>query len=371
MSKRDYYEVLGVPKNAPEQDIKKAYRRIAMKNHPDRNPDNKDADHLFKEATEAYEVLSDKEKKMAYDQYGHSAPGAGGGHDPNGNFSDIFGDVFGDIFGGARNQGRSGPMRGSDLQYNLDMTLEDAIKGKTVKITIPTLCSCKECDGSGSKKGSSPTTCATCAGHGQVRMNQGFISVQQTCPTCKGRGTVINDPCNFCRGQGRIEENKTLSVKVPSGVDTGDRIRLSGEGEAGPEGGPSGDLYVQMNVKKHKLFQRDGRNLHCELPISIISAILGDELEVPTLNGPVKLKVPEETQTGTTFRLKGKGVKTVRNAGVGDLYCTVVLETPVKLSSKQKTILRDLKKSMGLKKNSPKRDSWFKGVKNFFDGFTP
>jgi molecular chaperone DnaJ len=371
MSKRDYYEVLGVPKNAPVQDIKKAYRRIAMKNHPDRNPDNKDADHLFKEATEAYEVLSDNEKKMAYDQYGHSAPGVGGGHDPNGNFSDIFGDVFGDIFGGARNQGRPGPMRGSDLQYNLDMTLEDAIKGKTVKITIPTLCSCKECDGSGSKKGSSPTTCGTCAGHGQVRMSQGFISVQQACPKCHGRGSIISDPCSACRGQGRTEENKTLSVKVPLGVDTGDRIRLSGEGEAGPEGGPSGDLYVQMNVKKHKLFQRDGRNLHCELPISIISAILGDELEVPTLNGPVKLKVPEETQTGTTFRLKGKGVKTVRSAGVGDLYCTVVLETPVKLSSKQKTILRDLQNSMGLEKNSPKRDSWFKGVKKFFDGFTP
>jgi molecular chaperone DnaJ len=262
-------------------------------------------------------------------------------------------------------------MRGSDLQYNLDMTLEDAIKGKTVKITIPTLCPCKECDGSGSKKGSTPTTCGTCGGHGQVRMSQGFISVQQACPKCHGRGSTISNPCGVCRGQGRTEENKTLSVKVPPGVDTGDRIRLSGEGEAGPEGGPSGDLYVQMNVQKHKLFQRDGRNLHCELPISIINAILGDELEVPTLNGPVKLKVPEETQTGTTFRLKGKGVKTVRSAGVGDLYCTVVLETPVKLSSEQKTILRDLQNTMGLEKNSPKRDSWFKGVKKFFDGFAP
>jgi molecular chaperone DnaJ len=250
------------------------------------------------------------------------------------------------------------------------MSLEDAIKGKTVKIKIPTLVSCKHCNGSGSKKGSSPTTCPTCGGHGQVRMNQGFISVQQTCPTCHGRGTIISDPCNFCRGTGRTEENKTLSVKVPPGVDTGDRIRLSGEGEAGPEGGPPGDLYVQMNVQKHKLFQRDGRNLHCELPISIISAILGDELEVPTLNGPVKLKVPEETQTGTTFRLKGKGVETVRSKGVGDLFCTVVLETPVNLSNKQKDILRNLQGSMGLEKNSPKRNSWFKGVKKFFDGFT-
>jgi len=369
MSKRDYYEVLGVAKNAPEQDIKKAYRRIAMKNHPDRNPDNKDADHLFKEATEAYEVLSNNEKKTAYDQYGHAAPGSAGGYDANGNFSDIFGDVFGDIFGGSRGQGRAGPVRGSDLQYNLDMTLEDAIKGKTVKIKIPRLCACKQCDGSGSNRGSKPSTCSTCGGHGQVRMSQGFISVQQACPKCHGRGSVISDPCIVCRGQGRIEESKTLSVKVPPGVDTGDRIRLSGEGESGPEGGPSGDLYVQMSVRKHQLFQRDGRNLHCELPLSFISAILGDELEVPTLNGPVKLKVPEETQTGTTFRLKGKGVKTVRSAGVGDLFCTVILETPVKLSSQHKETLRNLQDSMSESKHSPKTESWFKGVKKFFDGF--
>jgi|TARA_B110000503_G_scaffold133682_1_gene211600 molecular chaperone DnaJ len=370
MSKRDYYEVLGVSRDTPEQDIKKAYRRIAMKNHPDRNPDNKDADHVFKEASEAYEVLSNPEKKSSYDQYGHAAAGSAGGYGGNENFSDIFGDVFGDIFGGSRGRQRAGPMRGSDLQYNLDMVLEDAIKGKTVKIKIPALCACKQCNGSGGKKGSSPSTCSTCAGHGQVRMSQGFISVQQACPKCHGRGKVISDPCLGCRGQGRVEESKTLSVKVPPGVDTGDRIRLSGEGEAGPEGGPSGDLYVQMNVRKHNLFQRDGRDLYCELPISVIDAILGHEIEVPTLGGPVKLKVPQETQTSTTFRLKGKGVTTVRSSGVGDLFCTVILETPVNLDSKQKTLLRKLQESLNGGQHSPKKASWFKGVKKFFDGFT-
>jgi len=370
MSKRDYYETLGVSRGAPEQDIKKAYRRIAMKNHPDRNPDNKDADHLFKEATEAYEVLSDQEKKASYDQYGHAGVGSGGGHDANGNFTDIFGDVFGDIFGGSRGQRRGGPARGSDLQYNLDMVLEDAIEGKTVQIKIPRLCPCKLCNGTGGKKGASPTTCSTCAGHGQVRMSQGFISVQQACPKCHGRGKIVSDPCPGCRGDGRTQETKTLSVKVPPGVDTGDRIRLSGEGEAGPEGGPSGDLYVQMNVRKHALFERDGRNLYCELPVGVINAILGDEIEVPTLSGPVKLKIPQETQTGTTFRLKGKGVITVRSAGVGDLFCTVTLETPVKLDNQQKKLLRELQQSLVRGKHSPKTDSWFKGVKKFFDGFT-
>ncbi len=378
MSKRDYYEILGVNKGAAEADIKKAYRRIAMKNHPDRNPDNKEAEDIFKEATEAYEVLSNKEKKAAYDQYGHAGVdpnggfggGPGGGHD---NFSDIFGDVFGDIFGGSgggRGRGRGGPMRGSDLQYNLELSLEDAVRGKTVQIKVPTLCACDECNGSGAKKGSKPATCATCGGHGQVRMSQGFISVQQTCPKCHGRGQVVSDPCGSCHGRGRIKETKTLSVKVPPGVDTGDRIRLGGEGEAGPEGGPAGDLYVQVNVREHSLFQRDGRNLYCEVPISIVDAALGGELEVPTLNGRVKLKVPPETQTGRLFRLKGKGVTSVRGGGPGDLLCRVVLETPVNLNNDQKELIRQLQDSLEGGKHSPKKTSWFEGVKKFFDGFT-
>lgn len=376
MSKRDYYEILGVNKGAAEADIKKAYRRIAMKNHPDRNPDNEKAEEIFKEATEAYEVLSNKEKKAAYDQYGHAGVdpnsgfgGPGGGAD---NFSDIFGDVFGDIFGGGRggSRGRRGPVRGSDLQYNLELSLEDAVKGKTVQIKVPTLIACETCDGSGAKKGSKPETCATCGGHGQVRMSQGFISVQQTCPKCHGRGQVISDPCGSCHGQGRIKETKTLSVKVPPGVDTGDRIRLGGEGEAGPEGGPAGDLYVQVNVREHSLFQRDGRNLYCEVPISIVDAALGGELEVPTLNGRVKLKVPAETQTGRLFRLKGKGVSSVRGGGPGDLLCRVVLETPVNLNCDQKELIRQLQDSLEGGKHSPKKTSWFEGVKKFFDGFT-
>tara|TARA_R110001592_G_scaffold321037_1_gene599280 strand:+ start:21171 stop:22307 length:1137 start_codon:yes stop_codon:yes gene_type:complete len=377
MSKRDYYEILGVDKGASEAEVKKAYRRIAMKNHPDRNPDNKGAEDIFKEASEAYEVLSSKEKKAAYDQYGHAGVdsnggfGGGGPGGDYGNFSDIFGDVFGDIFGGGgRGRGRAGPMRGSDLQYNLELDLEDAVKGKTIKIKVPTLCACEQCGGSGAKKGSSPSTCGTCGGHGQVRMSQGFISVQQTCPKCHGRGQVISDPCLGCHGQGRIKESKTLSVKVPPGVDTGDRIRLGGEGEAGAEGGPAGDLYVQMNVREHALFQRDGRNLYCEVPISIVDATLGGEMEVPTLNGRVKLKVPPETQTGRLFRLKGKGVTGVRGGGPGDLLCRVTLETPVNLNNEQKELIRQLQDSLDSGKHSPKKASWFEGVKKFFDGFT-
>tara|TARA_R110002124_G_scaffold130098_4_gene291932 strand:- start:661 stop:1791 length:1131 start_codon:yes stop_codon:yes gene_type:complete len=375
MAKRDYYEILGVAKNASADEVKKAYRRIAMKNHPDRNPDNKAAEDVFKEATEAYEVLSDKEKKAAYDQYGHAGvdPNAGfsgGQGGPGfGGFSDIFGDVFGDIFGGG-GRGRGGPMRGSDLRYDMQLDLEDAVKGKTVQIRVPTLVNCKTCDGSGAKKGSTPTTCGTCGGHGQVRMSQGFIAVQQTCPTCRGRGQVISDPCGVCHGQGRVQESKTLSVKVPAGVDTGDRIRLAGEGEAGPEGGPPGDLYVQIHVREHSLFKREGRNLYCEVPISIVDAILGGEIEVPTLDGRVKLKIPPETQTDRVFRLRGKGVASVRGGGPGDLLCRVVLETPVNLNAEQKELLRQLQESLEKGKHSPKRASWFEGVKKFFDGFT-
>jgi len=373
MSKRDYYEILGVARDSSEKDIKKAYRRVAMKFHPDRNPDDKDSEEKFKEASEAYEILSDSQKRAAYDQYGHDAvsgnAGAGGFGGGNGNFSDIFGDVFGDIFGGGGGGGRSrGPARGSDLRYNLDIDLEEAVKGTDVKIRVPTLVSCEPCNGSGAKKGSSPVTCTTCGGVGQVRMQQGFFSVQQTCPNCRGKGKMISDPCNSCHGQGLKEETKTLSVKVPPGVDTGDRIRLSGEGEAGPDGGPSGDLFVQINVRAHSIFERDGKNLYCEVPISIIDASLGGELEVPTLDGRVKLKIPEETQTGKLFRLRGKGVAPVRGGSTGDLLCRVVLETPANLTKKQKELLKQLQESFEQEGNqSPKKSSWFEGVKNFFD----
>ncbi len=374
MSKRDYYEVLGVDKNANEADIKKAYRRVAMKYHPDRNPDDPQADAKFKEASEAYEILATQEKRAAYDQFGHAgvdpSMGGGAGGFGGGSFSDIFGDVFGDIFGGGGNRG--GPQRGSDLRYTLDISLEDAVKGTTVEIRVPSLSSCDLCGGSGAKKGSQPTTCATCGGAGQVRMQQGFFQVQQTCPNCRGRGKTISNPCPTCRGQGRVEKNKTLSVKVPPGVDTGDRIRLSGEGEAGPEGGPAGDLFVQMSVKDHPLFERDGKHLYCEVPISFADAALGGELEVPTLDGRVKLKIPPETQTGKLFRLRGKGVKPVRGGGTGDLLCRSVVETPINLTKRQREILEELKISLGEggKKQSPRQTNWFEGVKRFFDDMT-
>lgn len=373
MSKRDYYEVLGVERDASEKDIKKAYRRVAMKYHPDRNPDDKEAEDKFKEASEAYEVLCDSQKRAAYDQFGHDAVsgngGAGGFGGGGASFSDIFGDVFGDIFGQSGGGGRRGPMRGADLRYNLDIDLEQAVKGTEVKIRVPTLVTCDTCDGSGAKKGSSPVTCTTCGGVGQVRMQQGFFSVQQTCPNCRGKGKMISDPCGSCHGQGRVEEVKTLSVKVPPGVDTGDRIRLSGEGEAGPEGGPAGDLFVQINVREHKIFERDGKHLYCEVPISFIDAALGGELEVPTLEGRVKLKIPEETQTGKLFRLRGKGVTPVRGGSTGDLLCRVVVETPVNLTKRQKELMKELQKSFDDEGNqqSPRKSSWFEGVKNFFD----
>jgi molecular chaperone DnaJ len=369
MSKRDYYDVLGVERGADEKDIKKAYRRMAMKYHPDRNPDDKDADTKFKELSEAYEVLADSQKRAAYDQFGHagvdgqSGGGQAGGH---GSFSDIFGDVFGDIFGGGGGRGRSSVQRGSDLKYNMEMSLEDAVRGTEKTISVPTLVGCEVCDGSGAKKGTRPTTCTTCGGIGQVRMQQGFFAVQQTCPTCSGSGNMISDPCNSCYGRGVKEETKTLNVKIPAGVDTGDRIRLSGKGEAGRNGGPAGDLYVEVHVKSHAIFERDGANLHCEVPISFAEAALGGELEVPTLEGRVKLKVPAETQTGRLFRLRGKGVTPVRGGGIGDLLCRVVVETPVHLTQKQKDLFKELQEGMG-NKHSPRSKGWFDGVKKFFE----
>ncbi len=372
MSKRDYYEVLGVAQNADEKEIKKAYRRIAMKFHPDRNSDDPKADDKFKEATEAYEVLTNAEKRAAYDRFGHAGVdgSAGAGGFSGGGFSDIFGDVFGDIFGGGGGgRSRAGPQRGSDLRYTLDISLEDAVFGKTVEIKVPTLQSCNVCDGSGAKPGTSVKTCSTCGGAGQVRMQQGFFQVQQTCPSCRGQGKVVSDPCTSCRGQGRVERSKILSVKVPPGVDTGDRIRLSGEGEAGPNGGPNGDLFVEMSVRKHAIFERDGKDLHCDAPITFSDAALGGELEVPTLEGRVKLKIPEGTQTGKLFRLRGKGVKPVRGGSVGDLLCRVVVETPVQLTKQQKELLQQFQESLteGGTKQSPKQTSWFEGVKSFFD----
>ena len=374
MSKRDYYEVLGVQRNATEAEIKKAFKKLAMKFHPDRNPDNKEAEDKFKEAKEAYDVLSDAQKRAAYDQFGHDGvAGMGGGYGAGGfggggaSFSDIFGDVFGDIFGGARGGGQRA-YRGADLRYNLELSLEEAVAGTTVKIRVPTLVACEECGGSGAKKGTSPTTCPTCHGQGQVRMQQGFFSLQQACPRCHGSGKIISDPCGSCHGEGRVQKQKTLSVKVPAGVDTGDRIRLSGEGEAGESGGPAGDLYVQISVREHAIFKRDGNDLYCEVPISFSTAALGGELDVPTLDGRVKLKVPAESQSGKLFRLRGKGVKSVRGAQVGDLLCKIMVETPVNLTSKQKELLREFDESMkGNGKHSPKHHSWLDGVKKFFE----
>lgn len=377
MAKRDYYEVLGVEKGATDSEIKKAFRRIAMKYHPDRNPDGKDAEEKFKEAQEAYEILGDEEKKSAYDRFGHAGVDGNGGGGFGGaggaGFSDVFGDVFGDIFGGGGGggRGRGGPARGSDLRYDLQLDLEDAVKGKTVQIDVPTMSHCDTCDGSGARKGSSPVTCDTCGGAGQVRMSQGFFSVQQACPKCRGRGQTISDPCGDCHGQGVKEERKTLSVKIPAGVDTGDRIRLAGKGEAGPQGGPTGDLYVQMHVRDHSIFVRDDANLHCEVPISFAQAALGGEIEVPTLSGKVKLKVPAETQSGKLFRLRGKGVAPVRGGATGDLLCRVVLETPINLNSEQRELLEQFEKSLaGNSKHSPRTNNWFDGVKKFFDNLT-
>jgi len=374
-AKKDYYEVLGVNKDASNEEIKKSYRKLAMKFHPDRNPDNPNAEEHFKEAKEAYEMLSDDQKRAAYDQYGHagvdpSMGGAGNGFGGAG-FGDAFGDIFGDIFGGGARGQRNNVYRGADLRYNMEISLEDAAKGTETKIRIPVQAACETCKGSGAKAGKSPVTCTTCNGHGQVRMQQGFFSVQQTCPKCHGGGKTIKDEdkCGTCHGAGRIKQNKTLSVKIPAGVDEGDRIRLSGEGEAGVNGGPTGDLYVVVHLKPHEIFQRDGGNLHCEMPISFAAAALGGEIEVPTLGGSAKMKIPAETQTGGVFRLKGKGIKPLRQSDHGDLMVHVVVETPVKLTEKQKTLLREFEISTQADsgKHSPRNKSWMDKVKGFFE----
>jgi molecular chaperone DnaJ len=376
MAKRDFYETLGVAKNSSEEEIKKAYRKLAMKYHPDRNPDNKESEEKFKEVKEAYEMLTNPEKREAYDRYGHAGVdpnmGGGGGFGAGaGGFADSFGDIFGDIFGGGGRSRNAGPQvyRGADLRYNLEITLEQAAHGFDTTIRVPSWDKCDTCHGSGAKPGTAPSTCTTCAGHGQVRMQQGFFSIQQTCPKCHGSGKVITDPCAPCGGAGRIKRNKTLEVKIPVGIDNGMRIRSSGNGEPGTNGGPAGDLYVEIHIKPHAVFQREGDDLHCEMPISFTKAALGGEIEVPTLSGKVSFTIPEGTQSGKTFRLKGKGIKGVRSGYAGDLFCHVAIETPVKLTEKQKDLLRDFEKSTteGGAKHSPQSKTWKDKVKDFFE----
>lgn len=367
-AQRDYYDVLGVSKNASDADIKKAFRRLAMKYHPDRNPDDKKAEEKFKEAKEAHDILSDQQKRAAYDQFGHAGVStSAGGPDAQGfsGFGDIFDSVFGDVFGA---QGRGG-QHGANLRYDLELNLEEAIAGSTIKIRVPRLVSCNECSGSGARPGSSPVQCPSCNGAGQIRMQQGFFSVQQTCPKCRGKGNTINDPCRACHGQGRVRDSRTISVKVPPGVDTGDRIRLAGEGEAGEFGAPAGDLYVHVIVREHEIFTRDGADLYCEVPISFTSAALGRDIEIPTLDGKVKLRVPPETQSGRLFRLRGRGVRPVRSSARGDLLCRVAVETPVNLSRKQKDLLESFEASMADNDTRfrPRASKWFDSVKNFFN----
>lgn len=379
MAKRDYYEVLGVGKNASDDEIKKAYRKLAMKYHPDRNPDNPSAEEKFKEAKEAYEILSDSQKRAAYDQYGHAGvdPQAGmgggfGGGAGMGGFADAFGGIFDEIFGGrgggGGGGGRSNIYRGADLRYNLEITLEQAAKGTETKIRIPTMEVCEPCKGSGAKAGTQPKTCPTCNGSGQVRLQQGFFSIQQTCHKCHGTGRFVADPCKSCGGAGRTKQHKTLSVKIPAGVDTGDRIRLAGEGEHGVNGGPPGDLYVQIHLKQHPVFQRDHNDLHCEMPISFTTAALGGEIEIPTLDGAAAIKIPPETQSGRVFRLRGKGIKGVRSNTHGDLMCHVIVETPVNLTDRQKELLRELEESSkdSDHKHNPRAKSWMDKVREFF-----
>ena len=374
MAKRDYYDVLDVDRGADDDAIKKAYRRLAMKYHPDRNSGDEDSEERFKEAKEAYEVLSNPQQRAAYDQFGHDGLNlGGGGQGPgfSGGFRDIFDDVFGDIFGSRGGGARA--YRGSDLRYPLELDLDRAVAGDTITIRVPTVVDCGTCHGSGARPGTSPVPCETCGGNGQVRLQQGFFSIQQTCPRCKGAGTVISDPCTACAGHGQVRDQKTLSVKIPPGVDTGDRIRLAGEGERGARSGPPGDLYVEISVRAHPIFERNGNDLACEVPISFATATLGGEVEVPTLDGAVRIKVPEGTQTGRQFRLRGKGVRSVRGGGTGDLLCRVVIETPVKLTARQKELLHELDATLKGDEaaHAPRATSWFNGVRQFFEDLRP
>jgi molecular chaperone DnaJ len=384
MAKRDYYEILGVAKNASEDDIKKAYRKLAMKHHPDRNQGDghKKAEEHFKEAKEAYEMLSDPQKRAAYDQYGHAGvdPNMGGGFRPGGpgaegfgGFAEAFGDIFGDIFGGAGGPGRRGGAgqqvyRGSDLSYAMEITLEEAAHGKESQIRIPSWESCETCHGTGAKPGTSPKVCSTCNGGGTVHLRQGFFSIQQTCPHCHGTGKVIPEPCTTCHGQGKIKRNKTLEVKIPAGINEGMRIRSAGNGEPGQNGGPPGDLYIEIRMKQHEIFERDGDDLHCTVPVGLTNAALGGGIEVPTLGGKAEIELPEGTQHGKTFRLRGKGIKGVRSSYPGDLYCHISVETPVKLTEHQRKLLKELDESFRKSgdRHSPNSKSWSDRVKDLF-----
>ncbi|AGF47073.1 molecular chaperone DnaJ [Candidatus Kinetoplastibacterium desouzaii TCC079E] len=375
MAKRDFYEVLGLKKNASDDEIKKAYRKLAMKYHPDRNPDDKKSEDKFKEAKEAYEVLGDPQKRSSYDRFGHdwsSQQGFSSSQGMNSGFADAFGDIFGEIFGGsASGGGDRSRFRGSDLKYNLDITLEQAASGFTTDINVPGWDTCKECKGSKSKPGSSTKKCSTCNGKGSLRIQQGFFSIQQTCHVCHGSGEEIPNPCATCNGVGKVSVNKTLQVSIPVGIDDGMRIRLNGNGEPGVNGGQSGDLYVEVHIKKHKIFQRDSDNLHCELTIPFTTAALGGSIQVPTLNGKAEIVIPEGTQSGKTFRLKGKGMRSMRGGYNGDLYCHVTVETPVNLTEPQKNFLRDFEKTLkdSGDRHSPKSKSWTDRLKEFFSSF--
>jgi molecular chaperone DnaJ len=380
MAKRDFYEILGVPKNAADDEIKKAYRKLAMKHHPDRNQGDSAAaaEAKFKEGKEAYEMLSDPDKRAAYDQHGHAGVDPNmrgpGGAEGFGGFADAFGDIFGDIFGqngggrGGQQRGGRQVYRGSDLSYAMEVTLEEAAAGKDAQIRIPSWDECDACHGTGAKPGTSAKTCGTCNGAGAVQMRQGFFSVQQTCPTCKGAGKIIPDPCTACHGQGKIKKQKTLEVKIPAGIDEGMRIRSTGNGEPGTNGGPPGDLYIEIRLKKHETFERDGDDLHCKVPISFSTAALGGEIQVPTIEGHASIDIPEGTQTGKQFRLRGKGIKGVRASYPGDLYCHITVETPLKLTEHQRKLLKELEESLrkGGSKHSPGDKGWFDKAKDFF-----
>lgn len=378
MSKRDYYEVLGVSKGASADEIKKAYRQKAKELHPDRNSDNPNAEAQFKEANEAYEVLKDADKKAAYDRFGHSAfeGGMGGGARPGGGFrgqgdfasafSDVFDDLFGDIMGGGRGGGRNRASRGSDLRYNLRISLEEAFAGLQKTINVPSSVSCSSCSGTGAEGGAEPQTCPTCSGMGKVRAQQGFFTVERTCPTCNGMGQTIKNPCKHCHGAGRVEKERSLSVNIPAGVETGTRIRLAGEGEAGMRGGPSGDLYIFIEVKEHALFKRDGTNLFCRVPVSMTSAALGGDIEVPTIDGgKSRVKIPEGSQSGRQMRLKGKGMPAIRSSNIGDMFIELAVETPVNLTARQKELLREFEELSA--ENNPQSAGFFSSVKNFWD----
>jgi molecular chaperone DnaJ len=382
MAKRDYYDILGVPRNAEEEDIKKAYRKLAMKHHPDRNQGDKAkaSEEKFKEAKEAYEMLTDPQKRAAYDQYGHAGvdPNMGGrggaGPEGFGGFAEAFGDIFGDIFGGAAGAGgarRAGGQqvyRGNDLSYAMEITLEEAARGKDTQIRIPSWDNCETCKGSGAKPGTSPKTCTTCNGSGTVHMRQGFFSIQQTCPNCRGTGKIIPEPCTTCNGAGKIKKQKTLEVKIPAGINEGMRIRSAGNGEPGTNGGPSGDLYIEIRVKQHDIFERDGDDLHCTVPVGLTTVTLGGTIEVPTLGGNAEIDLPEGTQHGKTFRLRGKGIKGIRSSYPGDLYAHIAVETPVKLTEHQRKLLKELDESFRKSgdRHSPNEKSWADRVKDLF-----